>query len=217
MRIPTTSLRTGLGMTALVSRRAVFDILRSGNRRDWLSSTSVIARRAKPDVAIRFSLGRCVVIVRRKGMRIAATGLRTGLAMTALVSRRAVFDILRSGNRRDWLSSTSVIARRAKPDVAIRFSLCRHGIYVRCKGTRIPTTSLRTGLGMTALVSRRAVFNILRGGNRCDWLSSTSVIARRAKPDVAIRFSLGRCVVIVRRKGMRIPTTSLRTGLGMTG
>ena len=69
---------------------------------------------------------------------------------------------------------------------------------------------------MTVLVSRRAVFNILRGGNRCDWLSSTSVIARRAKPDVAIRFYLGRCVVLVRCKGTRIPTTSLRTGLGMT-
>ena len=217
MRIPTTSLRTGLGMTALVSRRVVFNILRGGNRCDWLSSTSVIARRAKPDVAIRFYLGRRVVLVRCKGTRIAATGLRTGLAMTALVSRCVVFNILRSGNRCDWLSSTSVIARRAKPDVAIRFSLCRHGIYVRCKGTRIPTTSLRTGLGMTALVSRRVVFNILRGGNRCDWLSSTSVIARRAKPDVAIRFSLCRHGIYVRCKGMRIPTTSLRTGLGMTG
>ena len=87
-------------------------------------------------------------------------------------------------------------ARRGNP--FLLWAVCGLGA---AKGMQIPTTSLRTGLGMIALVSRRVVFNILRGGNRCDWLSSTSVIARRAKPDVAIRFYFGRCVVLVRRKG----------------
>ena len=34
---------------------------------------------------------------------------------------------------------------------------------------------------------------------------------------MGIRFSLGLSIVLVRRMGMRIPTTSVRTGLGMTG
>ncbi len=46
---------------------------------------------------------------------------------------------------------------------------------------------------------------------------TSTVIQRRAKPDVGIRFSLGLSIVLVRRMGMRIPTTSVRTGLGMTG
>ena len=73
---------------------------------------------------------------------------------------------------------------------------------------RIPTTSLRTGLGMTGLVSRRAVFDILRGRNRRGGLNKLRHCEERS--DVAIRFSLELCVVLVRCEGMRIPTTRLR-------
>ena len=64
--------------------------------------------------------------------------------------------------------------------------------------------------------SRRADFGIVRSKNRRNRLPkhrhSEEGEARRGNP-----FSLRRTKIIHRRKGMRIPTTSLRTGLGMTG
>ena len=67
--------------------------------------------------------------------------------------------------------------------------------------------------GATALIYTSSAMNHAETGATA---YPTSVIPRMAKPDVGTRFSLGQCVVLVRRMGMRIPTTSLRTGLGMT-
>ena len=100
--------------------------------------------------------------------------------------------------------------RRGNP-----FLLGQCVILARRKGMRIPTTSLRTGLGMTVVGEgglRRFILRIMpKSARRLKQPPSLRGAKRRGNP-----FLLGQCVVLAQRKVMRIPTTSERTGLGMT-
>ena len=76
-------------------------------------------------------------------------------------SRRAELYFFRNEpcrKRRNPLTPTTVIPRRAKPDVGIRFSLTPRYDYAHSQGDAVPTTILRNGLAMTGYFSLQRRF-----------------------------------------------------------
>ena len=94
--------------------------------------------------------------------------------------------------------------------MAIRIPLGLCVVLVRRKEKRIPTTSVRTGLGMTEVgvgglrrvVARTVLKTTLETKLTCH-------CEERGTSDVAIRIPLGMCVVLVRRKENGFPRRAL--------
>ena len=160
--------------------------------------------RAKPDVGIRFSLGLSIVLARRKGMRIPTTSVRTGLGMTGQLSLPRRF--------RQCRGALPLLGEVPSAHTGERGRRSR----IRAGGKRqhaVQTILFPIGsLSAPETPQSPSVTAPLKGAPRAKYKSAqhanpTTVIPRRAKPDVGIRFFLGLSIVLVRRMGMRIATS----------